>query len=96
MAEKSIEELLGRRDPETIRTRWLPILEPVVRRYNRAEVRDIDRIPEGGALVVSNHSGGFITMDFPVLLVFFAERFGVERPIHLLAHGILSAFSKIV
>lgn len=96
MTGESIEVLLGRRDPETIRTRWLPILEPVVRRYNRAEVRGIDHIPEGGALVVSNHSGGFITMDFPVLLVFFAERFGVERPIHLLSHGVLGLFSKVV
>ena len=34
----------------------------------------------GGALLVSNHSGGLIAMDVPVLAVAFFDEFGSERP----------------
>lgn len=37
---------------------WLPLLRPIYKRWFRVEVRGIENIPlEGGALVVSNHSG---------------------------------------
>ena len=43
----------------------------------------------GGALMVSNHSGGLIAMDVPVLAVAFFDEFGSERPLYVLAHDVL-------
>ncbi|MBX7433304.1 acyltransferase family protein [Mycobacterium sp. Y57] len=60
---------------------------PLIRRYFRAEVRGIDSIPDaGGALVVSNHSGGMFTPDVLVFAPAFYERFGFDRPVYTLAH----------
>ena len=37
---------------------------PLIKRWYRAEVRNVDNVPSaGGALVVSNHSGGMLTPD---------------------------------
>ncbi|HTY29470.1 MAG TPA: lysophospholipid acyltransferase family protein, partial [Mycobacterium sp.] len=62
---------------------------PLFKMYFRAEVRDIDRIPAGGALVVSNHSGGPATLDVPVLWTKFFETFGYDRPIYTLGLDLL-------
>lgn len=60
---------------------------PLVRRYFRAEVRGLDAMPAtGGALVVSNHSGGMLTPDVLVFAPEFYKRFGFERPLYTLAH----------
>ncbi|ADT98513.1 MULTISPECIES: lysophospholipid acyltransferase family protein [Mycolicibacterium] len=60
---------------------------PVIRRYFRAEVRGMDSMPAtGGALVVSNHSGGMLTPDVMVFAPSFYERFGFDRPLYTLAH----------
>ena len=57
--------------------------------YHRAESSGIEHVPEGGALLVGNHSGGIIAMDVPVISVPFYERFGHETPLHVLAHDVL-------
>ena len=49
----------------------------------------MDKLPEGGALMVSNHSGGLIAMDVPVLAVAFHDEFGPDRPLYVLAHDLL-------
>ena len=49
----------------------------------------MEKVPEGGALMVSNHSGGLIAMDVPVLAVAFPEEFGPDRPLYVLAHDLL-------
>jgi 1-acyl-sn-glycerol-3-phosphate acyltransferase len=60
---------------------------PVIRRWHRAEVRNIDNIPSaGGALVVSNHSGGMMTPDVLILSPAFYDHFGYDRPLYTLAH----------
>nr|WP_260754523.1 lysophospholipid acyltransferase family protein [Mycobacterium sp. SMC-8] len=60
---------------------------PVIRRYFRAEVHGIGSVPsEGGALVVSNHSGGMLTPDVMVFAPAFYEHFGFDRPLYTLAH----------
>ena len=70
--------------------KWLPFLRLVVKKYFRSEVRDIERIPaEGGVLIVSNHSGGLMPMDVPVITVAFHDHFGLDRPIYTLAHDML-------
>ena len=51
-------------DPELTK-RVVGFLRPIAKRYFRSEIRDLGRIPAGGALLVSNHSGGPTTTDLP-------------------------------
>ncbi|MDP3894380.1 1-acyl-sn-glycerol-3-phosphate acyltransferase, partial [Nocardioides sp.] len=81
-------ELLGRRDPAYIAAA-LPFLKVAMKGYFRSEVRDIDRVPDGGALMVGNHSGGLLAMDVPIIAVAFADTFGADRPLYCLAHDML-------
>ena len=74
-------------DPEYIR-RTLPILGRLYRNYFRGEVTGLERIPEGPALLVGNHSGGTMIADTFVFATCFYERFGPERRFHQLAHDI--------
>jgi len=82
------EDLLGQRDPSYI-AKALPFLKLAMKGYFRSEVRDIDRVPDGGALMVGNHSGGLMAMDVPIIAVAFAETFGADRPLYCLAHDML-------
>src|SRR5690349_1733632 len=60
---------------------------PIIKRYFRAEVRDLELMPKaGGALVVSNHSGGMFTPDVLIFAPAFYEKFGFDRPVYTLAH----------
>ena len=63
------------------------MLGPAIKRYYRAEVRNIDNVPSsGGALVVSNHSGGMLTPDVLIFSPAFYDRFGYDRPVYTLGH----------
>jgi 1-acyl-sn-glycerol-3-phosphate acyltransferase len=63
---------------------------PLVERYFRAEVRGLDAIPPaGGALLISNHSGGMLTPDVMVFAPAFYDKFGFDRPLFTLAHSAL-------
>src|SRR5438128_8347758 len=57
-------------------------------RYHRLEVRGLDHIPPGAALLVGNHNGGFSPVD-GLFLVPYYERHGFDDPVHVLAHDIL-------
>jgi 1-acyl-sn-glycerol-3-phosphate acyltransferase len=60
---------------------------PVIRRWFRPEVRGLETFPStGGALLVSNHSGGVLTPDWNVLAPAFYGKFGYDRPLYTLAH----------
>ena len=60
---------------------------PVIKRYFRAEVHGLDAMPSaGGALLVSNHSGGMFTPDVLVFAPAFYDKFGFDRPVYTLAH----------
>jgi 1-acyl-sn-glycerol-3-phosphate acyltransferase len=60
---------------------------PAIKRYFRAEVRGLDAMPAvGGALVVSNHSGGMFTPDVLIFAPAFYDKFGYDRPVYTLAH----------
>lgn len=77
---------LSLRDPAYL-DRVLPLLRLPVKAWFRSEVRDIDRVPAtGGALLVSNHSGGALAFDVPILAVAFFEQFGTDAPLYCLAH----------
>jgi 1-acyl-sn-glycerol-3-phosphate acyltransferase len=76
-------------DPE-FTERVVGFLRPLIRRYFRTDVRGLENIPSaGGALLVSNHSGGQFTADVPILAVEFYEKFGYDRPMHTLSHDML-------
>lgn len=63
---------------------------PVIKRYFRAEVRGLDQVPAaGGALVVSNHSGGMLTPDVLVFAPEFYNKFGYDRPVYTLGHTMI-------
>jgi 1-acyl-sn-glycerol-3-phosphate acyltransferase len=78
-------------------TKWDPgftervmgLVRPFLKRYHRAEVRGLDSFPPGGALVVSNHSGGLMPVDVPVFASGFYEKFGYSRPVYTLSHDML-------
>lgn len=76
-------------DPE-FTERVMTILRPFLRRYFRTQVRGLENVPPaGGALLVSNHSGGQFAVDVPILAVEFYEKFGYDRPIHTLSHDMI-------
>jgi len=63
---------------------------PIIRRYFRAEVRDLDAMPAvGSALVVSNHSGGMFTPDVLIFAPAFYDKFGFDRPVYTLAAAVI-------
>ncbi|MCX2713082.1 1-acyl-sn-glycerol-3-phosphate acyltransferase [Mycolicibacterium sp. J2] len=64
-------------------------LRPFLKAYHRSEVRGLENFPAGGALVVSNHSGGLFPMDVPIFAADFYERFGYGRPVYTLSHAML-------
>jgi 1-acyl-sn-glycerol-3-phosphate acyltransferase len=60
---------------------------PVIKRWFRPEVRGLETFPStGGALLVSNHSGGVLTPDWNVLAPALYRQFGYDRPLYTLAH----------
>jgi len=66
-------------------------VRPLVNLYHRAEVRGLESLPPGGALVVSNHSGGLFPMDAPVFTSAFYSKFAYERPVVILSHDAMMA-----
>jgi 1-acyl-sn-glycerol-3-phosphate acyltransferase len=64
-------------------------IRPLIKGYHRAEVRGLESFPAGGALVVSNHSGGLFAMDVPVFATGFYEQFGYDRPVYTLSHDVI-------
>ena len=75
-------------DPVLVQ-RWMAFLRPAVKGYLRSEVLGLERIPPGGVLLVSNHSGGALPTDMPVFAVDFYKKFGVDRPLYGLAHDVI-------
>lgn len=85
-----IDSEIAKWDP-TVARRISNVIGPVVSRYFRSEVRDLGNLPDsGGALIVSNHSGGVLTPDVLIFAPAFYDAFGYDRPLHILAHyGVL-------
>jgi 1-acyl-sn-glycerol-3-phosphate acyltransferase len=90
MTEPEVDETeIAKFDPG-LTQRLMGILRPFLKRYYRAEVHGLENIPKaGGALLVSNHSGGMFPMDVPILSAFYYEKFGYDRPIYTLSHDIV-------
>jgi len=79
---------IDKRDPADLAL-VMPFLRLVMKLYFRSQVRDMDRLPDGGVLIVSNHSGGLLPMDVPIIAVAIAEEFGEDRPLYCLSHDVL-------
>ena len=74
-------------DP-TLTKQVVDTIGPLIKRYYRAEVRNLDNVPPaGGALVVSNHSGGMFTPDVFIFAPGFYDTFGFDRPVYTLGHN---------
>ena len=87
---------LALRDPDYVGT-LVNLLRPAVKGYFRSEVHGVEKIPHRGALLVSNHSGGLVPMDVPVLAVACHDHFGPDWPFYVLAHdGLLVGAGKQV
>ncbi|OBA82052.1 glycerol acyltransferase [Mycobacterium sp. 1164966.3] len=60
---------------------------PIAKRWFRFEVHGLESLPtKGGALLVSNHSGGMLTPDVLIFAAAFYDRFGYGRPLYTLGH----------
>jgi 1-acyl-sn-glycerol-3-phosphate acyltransferase len=83
----SDDAAFGRFSPSVTRT-LVERAGPILRRWFRAETHGLDAFPtSGGALVVSNHSGGMLTPDVMLFGSAFYERFGyTDRSLITLAH----------
>jgi 1-acyl-sn-glycerol-3-phosphate acyltransferase len=88
MTDEPRSEFLTWRDPASV-AKALPFLKLAMRGYFRSEVRGMEKVPEGGVLMVGNHSGGVLPMDVPIIAVKFFEVFGPDRPLYCLAHDML-------
>jgi 1-acyl-sn-glycerol-3-phosphate acyltransferase len=89
VVERGRHGSLDDRDPQwiTAQLRWL---KPLADIYFRGEVRDIERIPAAGpVLIVGNHSGGLATPDTWVFMVNFMRHFGTDREAYALAHNVV-------
>ena len=73
-------------DPRTAK-RLIDAVRPIGKRWFRWEVRGLERFPpSGGALVVSNHSGGSTSTDVVMFAANFYEHFGYDRPLYTVGH----------
>lgn len=79
---------LDRRDPSYVASA-LPLLKLAMKAYFRSSVSGMEKVPDGGALIVGNHSGGLMPMDVPIIAVAFADTFAADRPLYCLAHDML-------
>ncbi|MBW1878272.1 MAG: 1-acyl-sn-glycerol-3-phosphate acyltransferase [Deltaproteobacteria bacterium] len=59
------------------------------RRYFSMQVEGLAQVPPAPVMVVSNHSGGTSIPDAWGLMLAWYEHFGVERPIHPMAHDMV-------
>lgn len=65
----------------------IDMVRPIGKRWFRWEVRGLERFPPaGGALVVSNHSGGSTSTDVVMFAADFYEQFGYDRPLYSVGH----------
>ena len=70
--------------------RMIDAARPLGKAWFRWEVLGLESFPRtGGALAVSNHSGGIMTTDTLVFSTAFYDRFGYARPVLTLGHDAL-------
>jgi 1-acyl-sn-glycerol-3-phosphate acyltransferase len=96
IARRLLEELFGHPlDPDELRDLdpdlarvLMPTLD-LLRRYLRAEVRGLEKLPEGPALLVGNHNGGITFLEPLLLGKAWYDKTGGRMDIHALGHETL-------
>jgi 1-acyl-sn-glycerol-3-phosphate acyltransferase len=66
----------------------------VLARYHRLDVRGLDDVPDGAAVLVGNHNGGLNPVDGLFLVHYYRQR-GYDQPIYILAHDILFKHPRV-
>ncbi|MBM4356711.1 MAG: acyltransferase family protein [Deltaproteobacteria bacterium] len=91
-----LDSLLHRHDPDDLDHRdaariegFVTRIAPWLRRYFRAEVRGLERIPEGAGIYVGNHNGGAVTPDAYLFGSAVYEARGLADLPYALAHDII-------
>ena len=92
----TISEILGpQMDPDTVADPDVTLAGAAVavieglEKVFRAEVRHIERIPDGKALIVCNHNAGITSMDGFFLGAAWYRHTGGKEPLHFLAHDVM-------
>jgi 1-acyl-sn-glycerol-3-phosphate acyltransferase len=80
-------DALDNRDDHAVAS-WLRKWGPRLSRYFRADVRGIDRLPDGAALFVGNHNGGPINSDTVLFAHALCQSRGVSAVPYALGHGV--------
>jgi 1-acyl-sn-glycerol-3-phosphate acyltransferase len=96
MARETIKPILDRRyDIDSLENRnpilierLIKVIYPFLRRYHRAEVRGLDRIPAGPGLYVGNHGLGFMMPDTFIFCGALYDAFGIDAIPFGLGHEI--------
>ncbi len=81
-------DALERRDPEFIRE-VLPAFLFLARRYHHTTITGLKNVPDGPALMVGNHNGGYLVPDMFAFMAEYWDRFGVQSPSYGLMHDFL-------
>jgi len=68
--------------------RFCAVLQPVLWRYFRPQIRGFERVPQGAALYVGNHNGGLLIPDTFVLGIALFRELGEEHVPYGLGHEI--------
>ncbi len=63
-------------------------------RYHRLDVRGLENVPEGPAVLVANHNGGLNPVDGLFLVHYYRQR-GYHDPVYILAHDILFKHPRV-
>ena len=79
---------LDNRDPKVLE-RFADVAGPILWKWFRPRVRGLENIPDGGALYVCNHSGGFMTPDTWILAVALTRERGTDDVPYALAHQVV-------
>ncbi len=79
---------LDNRDPKVLQ-RFADLAGPMLWKWFRPRVRGLENVPDGGALYVCNHSGGFMTPDTWILAVALTRERGTDDVPYALAHQVV-------
>lgn len=81
-------EMMAMRDLEFVKPLF-PGYAAFIRTWFRPEVEGLEHVPESGALLVGNHSGGVPPYESMVFVTEFVEQLGFDAPLYWLAHSLI-------
>lgn len=85
VAERLDADSVGNFDYRLVRVCLSPV-RAIARKYFRADVEGIDRVPEGKAMIVGNHNAGITFLEPFMMGEVWYEHKGDSDPLYFLAH----------